>query len=385
MTIPGFTSTGSKRPDALFGAAPGAPVLQMARAEGCRLWDTSGKEYLDTAMALGAVALGYGHPAVADAVRRAVSDGVVGSLPPALEAEVAEQLGRAIPLCESVRFLKTGAEAVAAAVRIARVHTGRERVISSGYHGWLDWCVDVPGVPKQVRALTDSVPAGDVEALERAFGLPDPVAAVVLEPAVDGPPRPSWLERARQLASQHGAVLVFDEIKTAFRIAVGGATEAVGVTPDIIVLGKALGNGFPIAVVGGPASLMEAAAETWISSTLATEHVSLAAAQAVLRTFESDDVVQRLRTAGSSLFGTLEQLVGEFPDLLSAVRGMPQLCYLTFCSEETGGRVARAALDRGLLFKRSAYNYVSVAHDDAALHQVAERLAAAVRQVAKAC
>jgi len=385
MTIPGFTSTGSKRPDALFGNAPGAPQLRMTRAEGCCVWDTEGREYIDTVMALGAVALGYGHPVVNEAVRQAVADGAVGSLPPVHEAEVAERLQQAIPLCEAVRFLKTGAEAVAAAVRIARVHTGRERVIASGYHGWLDWCVDGPGVPMAVRTLTESIEPGDVGALERAFGEAGPVAAVVLEPAVNGPPRPEWLERARQLASRHGAVLVFDEIKTAFRVAIGGVAELTGITPDLIVLGKALGNGMPISVVGGAAPLMEAATETWISSTLATEYVSLAAARAVLHTYASEPVIEQLRESGAAFYGVLERIADAHGDFVTGVCGMPQLCYLTFRSEETGGRVARAALERGLLFKRSAYNYVSLAHTDEVLAQVEERLSAALAQVATSC
>src|SRR4026208_1071574 len=138
--IPGMTSTGSKRSAALFGStAPDLPV-RMVRSEGCRIWDEAGREYLDTVMALGAVGLGYAHPAVTEAVESAVRSGVVGPLPPALEGQLAERLAAVMPGAEAVRFFKTGAEAVAAAVRLARVTTGRDRVLSCGYHGWLDWC-----------------------------------------------------------------------------------------------------------------------------------------------------------------------------------------------------------------------------------------------------
>ena len=141
--VPGFTSTGSKRPEALFGAPPSddaaAVPARMTRASGCRVWDTEGREYVDYVMALGAVALGYGHPDVNRAAEQAIAAGVAGPLPPVLEEELADALAMRIPWLEQMRFLKTGAEAVAAAVRLARVATGRERVLGCGYHGWLDW------------------------------------------------------------------------------------------------------------------------------------------------------------------------------------------------------------------------------------------------------
>ncbi|MCH6547719.1 MAG: aminotransferase class III-fold pyridoxal phosphate-dependent enzyme [Gemmatimonadetes bacterium] len=173
--IPGFTSTGSKRPDVMFGDQPGVP-LRMTRAKGCRVWDSEGREYLDTTMALGAVSLGYGHPAVQEAAVKALEDGVVGPLSPILEQRLADRLSEMIPGLESVRFLKTGAEAVAAAVRIARVHTGREAIVTCGYQGWLDLFSDAAGVPQGVRDARREVPFGDVAALREAVSA-EPVAA----------------------------------------------------------------------------------------------------------------------------------------------------------------------------------------------------------------
>ena len=250
--IPGFTSTGSKRPDALFGAGdePGVP-RRMTRARGCRVWDADGREYLDYVMALGAVALGYGHEAVNRAAQVALDAGVVGPLPPVLEAELAEALARRIPWLERVRFLKTGAEAVAAAVRLARVATGRELVFGCGYHGWLDWSQGrAEGVPAGTSAVFAELPFNDA-ALARGMirDAGSRLAAVVVEPLVVSEPSREWLETLRAETRRAGAVLVFDEIKTAFRIAIGGAAERWGVQPDLAVLGKALANGFPLAVV----------------------------------------------------------------------------------------------------------------------------------------
>src|SRR6185436_1063855 len=270
-------------------AGPAVPA-RLSRAAGCRVWDADGREYLDYVMALGAVALGYGHAAVNQAAEQAIADGVVGPLPPVAEEHLAEALAARIPWLERVRFLKTGAEAVAAAVRIARVVTGREHVLGCGYHGWLDWCqggAEGGGIPAGVRALFAEVPFNDVAGTremirERGRQL----AAVVVEPVVVAEPTREWLDALRTETQKTGAVLIFDEIKTGFRLAIGGAAERYGVRPDLAVYGKALANGFPLAAVGGRADLMAAATRTWISSTLATESVALAAARATLEVFE---------------------------------------------------------------------------------------------------
>jgi len=370
--VPGFTSTGSKRPDALFGADPGPDVpAQLVRASGCRVWDRQGREYVDYIMALGAVALGYGHPAVNRAANDAIAAGVVGPLPPVSETELADALAERIPWLERVRFLKTGAEAVAAAVRLARVATGREHVLGCGYHGWLDWCqgsADAGGIPAGIRALFAELPFNDAAATrslirERAGRL----AAVVVEPVVVTEPTREWLQTLRAETERAGAVLVFDEIKTAFRIAIGGAAERYGVKPDLAVLGKALANGFPLAVVGGRADLMAAAGRTWISSTLATEGVALAAARATLEVFVQEDVCVRLHQTGTRLLHGLHELARRYSASVSGVAGIAEMSFLSYGSEDVSRAVAVGAAKRGLLFKRTAYNFVSLAHDDATI------------------
>jgi len=255
----------------------------MTRAAGCRVWDESGREYVDFVMALGAVALGYGHADVNRAATAAIAAGVVGPLPPVAEAELAEALAERIPWLERMRFLKTGAEAVAAAVRLARVATAREEILGCGYHGWLDWCQGAAeGVPVGVRSLFAELPFNDVATGRELIRARAPrLAAVVVEPVVVSEPTREWLQMLRVETTRAGAILIFDEIKTAFRLAIGGATERYTLkpAPDLVVLGKALANGFPLAVVGGRADLMNAANRTWISSTLATEGVALAAAR----------------------------------------------------------------------------------------------------------
>ncbi len=377
--IPGDTSTGSKRPRAFFGPDPldGLP-LKVVRSSGARVWDEHGREFIDYVMGLGAVALGYGHPVVNRAAIEAVAAGVVGPLPPPLEETVANLLCRTLPGMEQVRFLKTGAEAVQAAVRLARVHTRRDRVLTCGYHGWLDWSQSEPGVPQAIRELQHEIPFNQVErSVDRIRQMGPHLAAVVIEPVVDGEPDVLWLDAVRAECERVGAVVVFDEIKTAFRIALGGGAERYGVVPDLMVVGKALANGFPLAAVGGRRDIMSGATRTWISSTLATEQVSLAAAEATVGVMVRERVPERLHALGSQLHGGLTELAREYPTVLTGVRGLPEMCYLEFADEATGHRVVRSAAARGVLWKPNAYNFVSLAHEPALIDQTLGALAEA--------
>ncbi|HKU60949.1 MAG TPA: aminotransferase class III-fold pyridoxal phosphate-dependent enzyme [Gemmatimonadales bacterium] len=365
--VAGFTSTGSKRREALFGEEPGDAPGRMSRSAGCRVWDDRGREYLDYIMALGAVGLGYGHPAVAAAAHAAVDAGVVGPLAPELEEAVAAELCRLIPWVEQVRFVKSGAEAVAAAVRLARVATGRSDVLGCGYHGWLDWCQTGAGrgTPDPVRALYAELPFNDPEqtrSLIRSRG--DRLAAVVIEPFILVPPSSEWTAVVQEETRRVGAVLIVDEIKTVCRLAIGGGCERFGIRPDLVVLGKAIANGFPLAAVGGRAELMDGVRRTWISSTLASEMVSLAAARATLEVMVTADVPAHLDRVGDRLLAGLRSLAARYPAVVAAVRGIGPMCFLECRSEPLSGRLAVGAARRGLLFKRSAYNFVSLAHDD---------------------
>ena len=258
--LPTGASTGSKRVEVLYGAAGDDLPSHFASASGALITDVNGFEYLDCTMALGAVALGYAEPRVTRAVIDAVSQGNVSALSSHREVELAERLCAIIPCAERVQFLKTGAEATAAAVRLARVYTGREQVIACGYFGWHDWCSDAPGIPASVRKTVSWVPFNEVGALELAVSAAgSSLAAVVLEPVVEELPSLEWLTRARELCDASGAVLIFDEMKTGFRVAPGGYQEVCGVTPDLATFGKAMANGFPRAAVVGQAAVMNGA------------------------------------------------------------------------------------------------------------------------------
>ncbi len=369
--LPGFTSTGSKRPESLYGSAhPAGVPLRMRSAAGCRVSGEDGREYLDFIMGLGAVALGYAHPAVTTAIQRAAAEGVVGPLSPVLEEQVAAHLGRIMPWAEQVRFLKTGAEAVAAAIRLARSFSGRSRVLGCGYHGWLDGTqvAGTQGVPPEITSCFSVLPFNDPDAAAREVRLAgDALAAVIVEPVIEEPPSVEWLATLRRETRQVGALLIFDEIKTVGRVALDGAAGRWGGEPDLVVLGKAIANGMPLAAVAGRRDVMAEATRTWISSTLATEFVSLAAAEATLLELERQSVPAHLQRVGTLLLDGLHRLADRYPAALRRAVGLPEMCFLEFVTGDHGRDIVAGCARQGVLFKRSAYNFVSLAHDERAV------------------
>jgi glutamate-1-semialdehyde aminotransferase len=289
-----------------------APVY-LERGAGAHVWDVDGNEWVDFPMALGPVLLGYAEPAVDEAIRRQLSDGITFTLCHPLEVEVAERIVEMCPGVEAVRFAKSGSDAVSAAVRAARAATGRDHVVVCGYHGWHDWYIGSTtrdrGVPEAVRALTSTAPFGDLEALRAALGR-RPVAAVVVEPAGATTPPEGYLQGLIDLAAAHGAVSVFDEVITGFRLAPGGARERYGVVPDLSCYGKALGNGMPISAVAGRWSVMHEFEEVFFSGTHGGEALSLAAARAVLDTIADGTVLTGIHARGARMLKGIEAAIG---------------------------------------------------------------------------
>jgi glutamate-1-semialdehyde 2,1-aminomutase len=363
--IVGGSSTGSKRFAALFGDAQGEMPSHYVRASGCRIWTADDRELIDCTMALGSVALGYAEASVTMAVTQAAEQGNVGGLPHVLEVDVAERLSDVIPCAERVRFLKSGAEGMAAAVRIARAHTKRAHVIGCGYFGWLDWWNDGPGITAGAHQDFQAVPFDDITALEAAASeAGSALAAIVIEPVIERLPSNAWIEAARAICDERGAVLVFDEMKTGFRLRTGGFQEYSGITPDIAVFGKALANGYPLSAIVGREAVMRAAAECWISSTLAGETSALAAASAVLDWHEKAEVCEGLWAAGEEMMQGVQRAITASGVTGVSVRGIPPMWFLDFDDEDQRTRFGELAVDAGVLFKRGAYNFASLAHEE---------------------
>jgi glutamate-1-semialdehyde aminotransferase len=366
--LPTGASTGSKRPEVLYGTTDPAGPTHFVRAAGCRVETTDGVELIDCTMALGSVAIGYSEPKITEAAVAVLAQGAVAGLSHVLEVELAERFCNVVPCAERVQFLKTGAEAMSAAVRIARAYTGRNVVVGSGYFGWHDWSSTQPGVPESVRRDFRAVPFDDVHALERAVSdAGDQLAAIAIEPVVERMPSEGWIARARSLCDSTGAALIFDEMKTGFRLATGGFQQVSGVTPDLAAFGKALANGFPLAAVCGRAPLMDALKKTWVSSTLASEGGSLAAALAVLDWHEEDDVCAELDRIGGEMRDHVSNALKASGLGGITVDGINQMWFMRFESPDTERRFVSLAAQHGALFKRGAYNFPALAHDEDAL------------------
>ena len=380
--LPTGASTGSKRPIALYGDGDAEGPTHFSQSAGCRVIDVAGTTYIDCTMALGSVAIGYAEQRIRQAVIDAVVSGNVAGLSDVREVEVAERLRDHIPCAEMVQFLKTGAEAVSAAVRIARTSTGRDVVVSSGYFGWHDWWSDAAGVPSAVKALHHAVPFDDVPALEGAARQAgSALAAIVIEPVVERLPSEGWIAAARELATSLGAVLIFDEIKTGFRLRTGGYQALSGVTPDLAVFGKAMANGFPLAAVVGQSAIMEAARRTWISSTLASESSALAAAGAVLDWHDNVDVAAQLAENGRTMRDAVEAAIQAAGIDGVTVDGIDPMWLIRFDDARRETRFLERTAAHGVLFKRGAYNFPSLAHDEDAIGKIESAASAALVEI----
>ena len=382
--MPFGSSTCSKKADHM----PEAPGV-IVRGQGCRVWDADGREFIDFRNALGPVTLGYRFPAVDQAIREQLERGILFGHPHPLECEVAERLCEVIPCAEQARFLKTGGEAVAACIRLARFCTGREHVIQIGYNGWLNSLAAggrvlpgqtaasaPPGVPPSLSALHHAAGWNDLAGIEELFSaLPGPVAAVVV--AASYPEMAKGAEfypALRRLTTERGALLIFDEIVTGFRVAVGGVQQHFGVVPDLAVFAKGMANGMPLAVYAGRREFMSRLDTVIVSVTHGGEALSLAAAKAAIATYENEDVIGHLWRQGEAFGAGLNRLFAahSIPAEVQGLWPCPQMRFLPEAPDGLEDRFYRAAYRNGV----SLYgvNYVNFAHQPADIAEALERL-----------
>jgi glutamate-1-semialdehyde aminotransferase len=306
--IPGVTQTLAKGPGQhVRGVAP----KYLRRGHGARVWDVDENEYLDFTMGVGPLVLGYGDPAVDGAIRAQLSEGITFSLMHPLEVEVAHLIHEMVPGAEMVRFGKNGCDVTTAAVRVARAFTGRDKVLCCGYHGWHDWYISVTdrnrGIPDAVAALTHTFGYNDLASVEAA--LDGDTACVILEPVTFEAPQGEFLAALKRLCAARGALLVFDEMWTGFRLALGGAQERFGVTADLACFSKAVANGMPLSVLTGRADVMRLLdRDVFFYSTFGGEALSLAAAHATLRELRRRNVPAQLDAMGTRLRDAYNQI-----------------------------------------------------------------------------
>jgi glutamate-1-semialdehyde 2,1-aminomutase len=296
----------------------------MDRAEGAYLWDIDGHQYIDYIGSWGPMILGHGHPRVKREVARALETGTSFGAPTVREAEIAELVAGVVPSVEKVRFVSSGTEATMSAVRVARGVTGRDKIIKmkGHYHGHADSLLvqagsaattlgtpNSPGVTAGAVADTILAPFNDLEAIRGAFKeFPGQIAAVMLEPVAGNmglvPPRPGYLEGLREITEKEGALLFFDEVMTGFRLAIGGAQELFGVTPDVTSLGKIIGGGLPAAAYGGKGAIMDhvsPAGPIYQAGTLSGNPLAMAAGMATIQTLREEPPYGKLESLSARL------------------------------------------------------------------------------------
>lgn len=315
--------------------ALGACPVYVERAKGAYFWDCDGNRYIDYVMALGPILLGYANEAVDGAVKRQMEKGFLYSLSSPLEHELAELLCEIIPSAEKVKFVKSGSEAMSAAVRVARAYTGREVVAVCGYHGWHDWTVcrtaRNAGVPASLSSLIHEFKYNDLGSLLAILKRhPGQVAAVILEPVGMYAPEDDFLNMVAQAARENGALLIFDEIITGFRLSPGGVQSYFGVTPDLSAFGKAMANGYPISVLVGKKEIMNEVEErVFISSTFGGDLLAIAAALETIRIVQKENVTQYILGLGRQLQEGLNRLITEY-DVPGSCEGLPHKTFLVF-------------------------------------------------------
>jgi glutamate-1-semialdehyde aminotransferase len=370
----------------------GAYPVFLAGGSGAYVTDVDGNEYLDMLLGYGPMLLGHACEAVDRAAAARQRAGFCLNLPQPEMVQLAERLVELVPSAEQALFFKTGSDATSAAIRVARAHTGRELVLRCGYHGWHDWCL--PGDPGVPGAVTGSIlefrynDAGQLEELLRRHE--GDVAAIIITPvghdfdAQIEPPAEHYLRAVRALADASGAVLIFDEVRTGFRLSLGGAQQRYGVTPDLTALGKAMSNGYPVSALVGSRGVMSAACRTFISSTYFPNGLSMAAALATLDILERHGVNEQVAQRGAELAVELERLVAR-TGLPVSLSPFPEMPFLFFDPGLAEGQEARrdrfyAALARHGVFAHPRHHgFLSSCHGEEEVARLLEAIDGAAR------
>jgi glutamate-1-semialdehyde 2,1-aminomutase len=406
---------GVNSPVRAFRGVGGTPLF-IERASGCRVFDADGRSFLDWVGSWGPLLLGHAHPAVVAAIREQAERGSSFGAPTRLEVEMAEALTRLVPSLEMVRLVSSGTEATLSALRLARAATGRAKLVKfeGCYHGHADSFLikagsgaatlgvpDSPGVPESVARDTLLAHFNDLDSVAACLDAHrGGVAAVIVEPVVGNmgvvAPRAGFLQGLRRLCDEHGALLIFDEVMTGFRVGSGGAQERYGVRPDLTTLGKVIGGGLPVGAYGGRRDLMQLVAPAgpmYQAGTLSGNPLAMAAGLAVLRIVESklslfDDLERTAARLEAGLRGAVAR--GSFPCTLARVGTLFTLFFgahevvdwrsAAACDRARYGRFFHAMLDRGVYLAPSQFeaNFVSTAHTAADVDLTVDACAAAL-------
>ena len=365
--IPSVTQTLAKGPQQnVKGIAP----KYLQRGKGSHVWDVDGNEYIDYLMGIGPLSLGYSYDKVDEAIKKQLNDGITFSLMHPLEVEVAELIHEVVPNAESVRYSKTGADVTSAAIRVARAFTGRNKVLCCGYHGWHDWYIGITdrnkGIPTLVQDLTFTFNYNDIQSV--IDSIDKDTAAVILEPFVFEAPKDNFLQKLKDVCSENGSLLIFDEMWSGFRIALGGAQEYFNVKADLAVFSKAVANGMPISILTGRKDVMKVLEkDVFFYTTFGGEALSLAAAKATITELREKNVPAYLAKQGKKLKDGYNQIASELGMNYTKCIGFECRSLITFDPSagnplELKSLVQQEMIKRGILW--GGFHNMSYSHSN---------------------
>jgi len=365
--IPCTTQTLAKGPQQnIKGIAP----KYLLKGKGSHVWDVDGNEFIDFNMAIGPLSLGYAYDKVDEAIKKQLEDGITFSLMHPLEVEVAELLNKIIPNAESIRYSKSGADVTSAAIRVARAFTKREKILCCGYHGWHDWFISVTdrnaGIPNVIQDLTFTFNYNDIQSV--IDSIDEDTAAVILEPFVFEAPKNNFLQKLRDVCDKNGTLLIFDEMWTGFRIALGGAQEYFGVKADLATFSKAVANGMPIGILVGRKEVMNVLEkDVFFFTTFGGEALSLAAAKATITELKEKNVPDYLAKQGKILKDDYNRIADELNMPYTKCVGYECRSLITFDASagnplEMKSLVQQEMIKRGILW--GGFHNMSFSHSD---------------------
>lgn len=371
--IPGGVLGARKPGDFINGEYP----IFLDKGKGAKLVDVDGNEFIDFLCGYGPIILGYREEEVDEAVYQQIRDkGFCFTLTQKFQNQLAKKLTQIVPSSEMSIFLKTGSDATTAAIRIARAHTKKLKVMRCGYHGWHDWCIEMKGgIPKKFYEDVYEFQYNRLDQLEELMAEHGSDTAAIIMTPFGHPnhqkmeiPEPGFLEGARKIADKYGAVLVYDEIRTCFRLAMGGAQELYGVTPDLTVLGKAMGNGYPISVVTGKKDVMMAAeSKLFISSTFFPNSEAFVAALKTIEIMERDNVLENIWEKGKWFMEKIQETIDKH-NVGAELTGVAPMFYITFKKDDTGAYKGKRKdfytqlIRKGFFFTPFHHAYISYRH-----------------------
>lgn len=365
--IPSYTQTLAKGPEQyIHGVAP----MYLKSGKGAHVIDVDGNEFIDYTMGVGPLSLGYAYPRIDEAIKRQLEDGITFSMMHPLEVEVAELIREVVPNAESVRYSKSGNDVTSAAVRLARAYTGKNTILCCGYHGWHDWYIAVTdrnlGIPDAIKDMTYTFDYNNIQSVLDAID--DDTAGIILEPIVFDEPKNNFLHELRRICDEKDIVLIFDEMWSGFRMALGGAQEYFGIKADLATFSKAVANGMPISIITGKHDIMKLLdKDVFFYTTFGGEALSLAAAKETILELREKNVPEFLATQGAKLKNGYNQICEELGINFTGAKGYDFRSLVTFDGNfgnplEMKSLLQQEMIKRGVLWGGS--HNMSYSHTD---------------------